>query len=65
MGIYELVHCRCGNVYGERPESGGEHPCNFCRYCGKSISVSECRIERVPESVWRMTPKLWFDPKYS
>ncbi len=31
--MYELIHCRCGLIYGERPEtysSSNPHPRNFC-----------------------------------
>ena len=65
--MYELIYCRCGTVYGERPESfstSNPHPHNFCPCCNRAVKAYECRIESVPSSVWVNTPKSHFQPNY-
>lgn len=65
--MYELITCRCGNVYGERPEqysSSNPHPRNFCPYCSRKVEAWECKIEPVPYGLWCNTAKMHFHPNY-
>lgn len=65
--MYELVYCRCNLAYGERPEvysASNPHPKNFCPQCSRGISLSDCRVERVPENQWIHTPKHHFQHNY-
>lgn len=65
--MYELIHCRCGLIYGERPEtysSSDPHPHNFCPECDRAVTMADCWAEQVPESVYIHTPKHHFHPNW-
>lgn len=59
-----LYICPCGLVYGEPPETTGEHPHNFCPKCDRVVHPSECRQVPVLEDDWIMTPKNHYQPNY-
>ncbi len=63
----ELIHCH-GYTYGERPETwspDNRHPCNFSDELGRAVTMSECEVELVPESVWVHALKFYFHPNYA
>ena len=65
--MYELIHCQCGLIYGERPEtysSSNPHPYNFCPECDRVVTMADCRVEYVTESVYNHTPKHHFHPNW-
>ena len=70
--MYELIHCKCGLIYGERPEtysSSNPHPHNFCPECDHRgynpiITMADVEIEYCPESVWSHTTKHHFYPNW-
>lgn len=65
--MYELIHCRCGLIYGERPEtysSSNPHPRNFCPECDRAVTMADCWVEPVPESIYIHTPKHHFHPNW-
>lgn len=65
--MYELIHCKCGLIYGERPESYSgcnPHPHNYCPECERAVSLADVRVECVPESVWIHTPKHHYHPNW-
>jgi hypothetical protein len=63
----ELIICRCGLIYGERPETyspSNPHPANFCPQCDRAVTMADCSVELVMEDDWILTPKHHFHPNY-